>query len=345
MRLLRKHYCKILSAFSIGLFFSCTSVDSDRNTNFAQPLFETQVDFTPYTYQQRDRVLLREKAFFDRRLKTFKDEMADLQAQRNKIYLDIQKNFPDCENHKHCMSQLSKGSVARFERYSAYLEILRKYDAKLVVLEDRIQLLERTRKMRERAVYNRYLVHEFINVALESDRISSIRVHSLEAFDLRRQASHALFRFVDTPTLLPAQAADLDFRMFGLPIDEGSVIATYDVHIASDPFRRIEPVRFIVSFLVNMQQIDTFAYQRHFRSYWARKLLEPGLDGLMNDAFCGFYSIASNSIVSRLQPSKVSKCSGRRTFIQNSRGVNIYANTDYWMLPLGFQIIHDKDVK
>jgi hypothetical protein len=317
------------------LFVSCTTVENDPTTASPRPFFSTRVDFEPPTREKRDQYIEIEKRTTDHKLALIQSRMDGLEAERGKLFSELESEFPECKNQSHCISELSKGSVRKFERYREINRIIGGIDVQLAELQNEFDLWKRRGELRERAIYNRYLVTQLLKVKGYHPNIENIIVHSLEAFPNRRELSQRLIQLTD-PDLVPAVVGDLDFRMMGKPIDEAAILATFDVLLFSQGERKQE--RYLITFLINSFQLDPQFYEKEFLKGWSNRLSERDQSLLSREVYCGLFSISSDTLLPRLDSAKTKLCRSARDFHRTQKASNYLdrTKTESWLLPIHY---------
>lgn len=330
----------ILSAF---LFAGCVSsnVDIDRNTLNVPLAVKTRVTFEPLSREKANRYIEAERHTFRVNTAALKERLEGLVAGRKERYDEVEREFPECSKQRHCTSSLSRGAVQRFERYNELSKEILEYDRRIIELEASLKEWERRLELRTRAIVNRFVVNEVLQVpkAQAETRFQAILVWSLESFDNRRQLSNYLFRYAGME-MAPLVLGDLDFRMLGEPIDEAAVIASFDVYLHPLYNEPRAPTRYVVTMLVNTHQLDMRYYDKDFLREWGARLAEPFQEQLREEVFCGLYSLASDTLVPRLEQNRARrlKCADKRALMrtkQSGRFADRFA-PGIWMLPLAY---------
>jgi hypothetical protein len=317
------------------LVVSCSTVDTDRGSNNRAILTQTRIDFTPLSRVERDKFLQFEKQNYEANTGPLKQELEKVTAARTERYEHIKGQFPDCEKQKHCLSTLAHGNVKDFERYTALSKSLQEFDIKAIDLMANIKGWEMRYELRARSINNRFLARELLLLPNVDRRIVQLRVHSMEAFDSRKPLSMRLLRLAGVDTVASIWG-DLNFQMFGRPIDEAAVIAAYDVLLANpDPAKQKEPEHFVVTFLINVQEADQLGYEENFLKYWSGLLAEPMQLAFRQRALCGFYSIAGDTLIGKLAGDKAKICALERSRAQTRPSKGQY-EAEEWILPLGY---------
>jgi hypothetical protein len=323
-----------LALWGFGLALSaCTTIDNDLSTGLA-PVYRTRVDFDPPSREERIRQVQFEKKVLARKEAELEPRIESLRAEREELYASLAARFPECRSQRHCLSRsLTQGSIAKFEEFRGARKKLGELDAALATAEDELALWRRREGLRERAIYNRYLVREFLAVPKADPRILKVMVHSLEAFRDRRSLSLRLIELAD-PTLVPALVGELDFSLLGKPVDEAAVIATLQVAVAAGN----EVENYLLTLLVNTHQTDPQAYEEAFLRAWASYLGEPNQVALRELTFCGIPSIASPLLLGRLNLAKTKNCGPKRDRRQLKSGVpSVEVNSPTnWLIPVSY---------
>jgi hypothetical protein len=319
-----------------SLSYGCTTIETDPSVLYTAPLFRTQIDFQPIPRASLVTQLQYEKQVYDTRKAPMEDELGGVAAKRQELYSAVEGEFADCRHQRHCLANLARGNEARFERYNQVVQGVHDLDRRAGELDNQIKALTRRLDLRERALFNRFLVNEILLTKFEHPRIQEVLVHSLEAYPTRRELSHRLARLSD-PDVVPELYGDINFRMMGKPVDEAAVIATFDIRVAPTE-EETDPRRYFITFLVNTHQRDPLAYSKGFLRTWASRLGEPGLRTLREGVYCGLYSIAGPTLVDRLTKSKVKPCSPVRLKNQEGSTERYLERNDpeAWFLPIAF---------
>jgi len=319
------------------LLVSCTNINLDKSTNYFPASIRTQIDFQPPHREERLRRIGQEQALFNRDTAPFRQEIERLTEERTNLFREVEKEFPQCRKQKHCLSQMVRQDVKRFERYNEVTVGLRNYDRQLIEQEAKLALLEYRKNMRVRALYNRYLVYEFLQLQKQSRQILNMRAHSLEAFQDRKSLSYRILRLLKDETYFPAVVGELDFQTWGKPIDEASVLATFDIVVRDSQDPSDLPSRYLVTFLINSHQLDTQAYESHFHKAWVKLITEKEQKTLRGQVLCGGYSIASPFLAARLDPRTSRPCTERRALMQTKSFFNYEkSNPEHWMIPVAY---------
>jgi|GEM_PF-6790011 len=326
---------------SLALFLllsACTTVDTDRTTLDMPVAIRTKVTFEPLNRERAERYLETERNTFRVNTEPMKKEKTALEAGRKERYDEISREFPECGRQRHCTSELSRGDVKRFERFNDLSKEILEYDRRIVVLDAAIRDWERRLELRSRAVINRFLVHEVLQLPETEKRFQGLLVYSLESFDSRKQMSYHLLRYGGNQNLVPAVLGDLNFRMLGRPIDEAAVIATFEVYLMPLYNEPLAPTRYVVTMLVNSFQLDLRYFDKDFMQAWGQKLAEPFQEALRQEVYCGMYSISSDTLLPRLAANRTKRCLGPRERMQAKYTEKFADRFDpaSWMLPLAY---------
>jgi len=303
--------------FAALFSFGCTTVDTDRTTMALPTAIRTQVTFEPISRENATRYIEAERHILKTNVAPMREEISGLQAGRKERYDEISREFPECGRQRHCQSRISRGNVKRFERFNDLAKEILEYDKRLVNLESSVLEWERRFDLRHRAILNRFLVHEMLQLPEFENRFQAILVYSLESFDTRKQLSQHLLRYSGDEELFATMLGDLNFRMLGRPVDEAAVIATFEVYLMPRYDEPRAPTRYVISMLVNTHQLDLRHYDKDFVKEWSAKLVEPFQEVLRQDVYCGMYSIASETLLPKLDGrKKLKSCVGRRVRMQ-----------------------------
>ncbi len=322
----------------LSLFTACTTVDTDRTTLDVPISVRTQVTFEPLSRESATRYIETEKHVFKKNIDPMREEKAALEAGRKERYDEISREFPECGRQRHCQSNLSRGNVKRFERFNDLNKEILEYDRRIVALEASIRDWERRLELRTRAIINRFVVHEVLQLPSLEKRFQGILVYSLESFDTRKQMSYHLMRYGGSDNLVPTVLGDLDFRMLGRPVDEAAVIATFEVYLMPLYNEPKAPTRYVVTMLVNTHQLDLRHYDKDFMRDWSAVLAEPFQEELRSQVFCGMYSISSRTLIPRLSANRTKRCEGPRDRMQAKYSEKFRDRfpPNSWMLPLAY---------
>jgi hypothetical protein len=321
-----------------ALLSACTTVETDRTTLDIPIAIRTQVTFEPLDREKAARYLETERHAFKANTEPMLKEKTALEAGRKERFDEISREFPECGRQRHCTSHLSRGDVKRFERFNDLSKEILEYDRRIVVLEAAIRDWERRLELRSRAILNRFLVHEVLQMPEFEKRFQGVMVYSLESFDTRKQLSYHLLRYGGDANLVPAVLGDFNFRMLGRPIDEAAVIATFEVYLMPLFNEPRAPTRYVVTMLVNTFQLDLRNYDKDFMREWATKMSEPFQEALRQEVYCGMYSIASETILPRLAANKQKRCQDARMKMQAlfaDKFLDRFTPAT-WMLPLAY---------
>lgn len=332
---------RLLPIFLLFSLPGCTvtSVESDRTTFNVPVAVRTRVTFEPLSREKAARYMEAERHAFKVGTDPLRERLEGLRAGRKERYDEVEREFPECSKQRHCTSHLSRGSVQRFERYNELSKEVLEYDRRIVELEAAIREWERRLELRTRAIVNRFLVHEVLKLPELETRFQGLLVWSLESFDTRRQASNHLFRYTGQE-MEPLVLGDLDFRMLGLPVDEAAVIATFEVYLYALHNEPLAPTRYVVTMLVNTHQLDLRYYDKDFLREWAGRLAEPFQEQLRQEIYCSIYSIASDTLVPRLDQNRARrlKCGEKRALMRAKQGERFADRfaPGFWLLPLAY---------
>lgn len=332
----------LLSVLTLG----CTTTETDPSTLYTVPLYRTRIDFQPLDRTELETQLSYERTVYQKRKDQLEDQLGGVQAQRKVLYTEIEGKLGqvgDCRHQPHCLDQLARGTIPRFENYTQLMLGLKELDRQAGELQNQLELLERRLDLRERALYNRFLVNEVLLAKWEHPRMNDLIVHSLEAYPTRRELSHRLARLSD-PDVVPELYGDINFRMMGHPVDEAAVIATFDVRVHPNPQNPNDPTRYLVTYLVNTHQRDPVYYSKGFLKSWAAQMGEPNLRRLKEQVYCGLYAIAGPTLVTRLHASKVKPCTPTRLRYQQE-SYTVFKDRfqpEAWFLPIAFTEATDK---
>ncbi len=319
------------------LLSACSTIDRDPTTSYFPAAIHTQVTFEPLDLGQAQSYIETERHLFKTNTDPLRERVAGLEKGREERYKEIHLEFPQCDRQKHCLSHISRGDVKHFERFSDLAKEIHAYDQQIVELEATIHDWAYRFELRQRAILNRYLVHEVLQIASSEQGIQKILAYSLESFDTRRQASLYLMRFAGND-VVPTIMGDLNFRMLSQPIDQAAVVATFEVNLLASANEENAPNRYLVSILVNTHQLDLHFYNEGFLRSWAAKLSEPYQVQLRQQVLCSLYSIANETLAPRLDSSRPMRCARARSEMQSldANRMGDRFPPERWMLPLAY---------
>jgi hypothetical protein len=316
---------------------SCSSALVDRTEQSLPKAVHTRVMFEPLDRNQAQAYLLSEKQSF----KTHTDPMTErreaLARGRDERFAEIRREFPECERQRHCLQHISTGDVKKFERYNDLTKELNRYDSEIIEIDTALRDWQSRLDLRSRAILNRFIVHEVLQMPTVEPHLQGLLVYSLETFETRRQVSLDLMRY-GPDDLEPELLGDYDFRMLGRPVDEAAVLATFDVYLTTPRNNFDQPTRYVITMLVNTHQMDLRFYDKDFLRSWAAKFVEAYQPELKKEAFCGMYAIAGQTLASRMGHLLAHRCADVRTEMRNSDASKFPDRfpPDRWMLPLGY---------
>lgn len=328
--------------FTLGLaatllLTGCATAGNDRTTLSLPNAVHTRVTFEPLDREQAQRYLLAEKQFYKIHTDPMIERRDALARGREERFHEIRREFPECDRQRHCLQHVSQGDVKKFERYNDLTKELNRYDSEILEIDSALRDWQNRLDLRTRAILNRFVVHEVLQIPTVEPRLQSMLVYSLESFETRRQVSLDLMRY-GSEDLEPELLGDFDFRMLGRPVDEAAVIATFDVYLATPRNDSEQPTRYVVTMLVNTHQLDLHFYDKDFLKSWAAKFVEPYQLTLKQAAYCGMYSIAGNTLASRIGGLRPRRCAESRAEMRNSDSEKFLDRfpPDKWMVPLGY---------
>ena len=328
---------RILCFLALAVLYSCASVDTDRTTLSMPTLIHTRVTFEPLDRNQAQRYLESERHSYKVHTAPMVERKEGLERGREERFTEIRGEFPECDRQRHCMAHVSMGDVKRFERFSDLTKEINKYDTELVEIDTALRDWQSRLDLRSRAIINRFVVHEVLQLPTVERRFQGVQVYSLESFETRKQAAVNLMRYAPKE-VQPELLGDFDFRMLGRPIDEAAVIATFDVYLMPPLNDFAQPTRYVVTMLVNTHQLDLRFYDKDFLRPWAAKFVEPYQTELKQQAYCGVYSVAGETLAPRLDILRPRHCAEQRALMRSldaARFPDRFA-PDQWMLPLAY---------
>lgn len=330
--------CHLFPAILLVAVTGCSTVADDRVNMHLPSAIHTRITFEPLDREQAQRYLEAERQLYKQNTDPMVERRQAVARGREERYAEIRREFPECDRQTHCMAHVSKGDVKKFERYNDLTKEINAYDTELVELDTAIRDWKTRLELRTRAILNRFVVHEVLQLPSVERHFQGIQPYSLESFETRRQASLSLMRFAPTDDLRPELLGDYDFRMLGRPVDEAAVIATFEVYLMPPLNDQKQPTRYLVSMLVNTHQLDLRFYDKDFLRPWAEKLVEPFQNALRQEAFCGLYSIAGETLAPRLELSRPKRCAEQRSLMRSLDAVKFpdRFTPDRWLLPIGY---------
>jgi hypothetical protein len=331
---------RISVVLMLGLFAAgCSTTETDNNTYHIPTAVHTRITFEPLDRDQAQHYLQAERQNY----KVYTDPMferkAGLERGRDERYEELRAEFPECTRQRHCMQHVSMGDVKKFERYNDITKEINAYDVQLVELDTALRDWKARLELRTRAILNRFLVHEVMQLPTYEKHFQGILPYSLEHFESRRQLSLDLLRYAPNGERLEPQfLGDYDFRMLGRPVDEAAVVATFEVYLAPPLNELDQPTRYVVSMLINTHQLDLRFYDKDFLRAWSDKFIEPFQKELKLEAYCGVYSIAGNTLAPRLDLSRVKDCAPYRAEMRSLDATRFpdRFSPDRWLVPLAY---------
>ena len=328
-------FSRVLSSFL--LLASCTTMEADRTTLSLPKAVHTRVTFEPLDREQAQRYLLGEKQSFKVHTQPMTERRESLARGREERYAEIRREFPECGRQRHCLQHISTGDVKKFERYNDLTKELNKYDSEIIEIDTALRDWQNRLELRSRAILNRFLVHEVLQMPSVEPHLQGVLVYSLESFETRRQVGVNLMRY-SSEELEPQLLGDYDFRMLGRPVDEAAVIATFEIYLTTPRNDFNQPTRYVVTMLVNTHQLDLRFYDKDFLRPWAAKFVEAYQPTLRTEAYCGLYSIAGQTLAPRMGSQQARRCAEVRTEMRNTDAAKFpdRFTPDRWLLPLGY---------
>ncbi len=323
----------VLTAFSC--LVGCSVAQTDPNNRAWETVLRTKLTFEPLDRERARAYIESERHAYQKATVGLRERIQGLENGRGERYGQISREFPECDRQKHCLSRLSKGDVKRFERYTELAKEIHTYDAELVELRANLQDWTHRFELRQRAILNRFLVHEVLRLPSIEKRLQGVLVYSLENFATRRQLSQALLA---SANIVPKFYGDYDFRMLGRPVDEAAVIATFEVYLAATPAQPEAPSRYVVSLLVNTHQLDLREYDHDFLKAWGAQLAEPYQKKIQQEVYCGLYSIAGKTLAAQFEALRIRTCGDVRNSmlgLDAQRFADRFA-PEKWMLPISY---------
>ncbi len=333
-----RYFSRWLSfALSFGLF-GCATIVGDQSYASLAGGNRTRVTFAPLTREQAKRYLEAERHTFKVNTDPMLNRKTGLVAGRETRWREISKEFPDCDRQMHCLSQISRGSVQQFERFNELAKEIYAYDKEIAEIDIAVEDWQSRLDLRSRAILNRFVVHEVLQLPTVERRFQGVLVYSLESFETKRQLATRLFQSTGQ-NLEPRVIGDFDFRMLGRPLDEAAVIASFEVYLMPPLNDFSQPTRYVVTMLVNAQQLDLRYYDKDFLRPWAAKLSEAFQASLKEEAPCGVYAIASETFAPRISLMRPKKCVQLRNELRGNGDPDQFKNRfaqDRWIVPLAY---------
>lgn len=326
-----------LGLASLLLISACSTVDTDRNSFYVPAAVQTRISFEPLDRQEAERYLETERHTYKLKSEPLLERKAALARGREERYHEIRSAFPECRRQKHCLQNVSRGDIKKFERYNDLAKEIYAYDRELAEIDASLREWKSRLALRSRAIVNRFLVHEVLQLPKVERRFQGVLVYSLESFETRRQMALHLLRYAGD-NVIPRVLGDYAFRMLGQPVDEGAVLATFEVYLMPSAAEPSGPTRYVVTMLVNTHQLDLRYYEQDFLRAWATKFAEPFQSQLREEVYCGMYSIASDTLAPRLDLSRPKKCAETRSLMQtyDSQVFSDRFSPDHWLLPIAY---------
>lgn len=281
------------------------------------------------------RLIQWEKHVYETNVEGLEKQIEELATKREIAYGVVSREFPECKRQRHCMSQLSKATIPRFERYREVMKPVLELDNESSKVVAQKEHWDRRYSLRVRAIYNRYLVHEFLKLAEVNAQIRRVLVHSLEVYPSRRDLSEELLKRID-PSFVPTHIGDYDFRMLGQPVDEAAVLATFDIEL--HPKKDQPNRRFLTTFLMNTYQLDPLGYGSGFLKAWGKRIASENQEEIRKDVFCAGFAIAGPYLLDKLSPGKQKPCQPTREAYQrvSEKRFQDRFNPEFWLLPVSF---------
>lgn len=320
---------------------ACSSVRQKNeavNLN-ARSLVRTEVSFEPLDQERAAGYLETERHVFKQNTDPMIRRREGLARGRDERYRQVREEFPECKLQKHCLQDVSHGDVQKFERFAALTKEIGQYDRELVELDAAIRDWQDRLELRTRAILNRFLVHELLQLPTIERHFQGVQVHALQSFETRRQLSAELLRYTGDEGLVPRVLGDLNFRMLSRPVDEAAVIATFDVYLMP-PLNELDgsTTRYVVTMLVNTQQTDLRQYSQDFLRTWAERLADPKQLRLQDQASCGLYAIANDTLAPRFSLWRQQTCAAARAQMKALDAGRFQDRfpPERWVLPIGY---------
>lgn len=335
---MRSTLAYLLPAFALA---GCShEMIANKHTTFSLPrAIETKITFEPLDRERAQSYLEVERQMYKKYTDPMIERREGLARGRDERYREVRHEFPECDRQGHCLQHVSKGDVRKFERFNDLTREINAYDTEIVELDTAIRDWKSRLELRTRAILNRFLVHEMLQLPSIERHFQGVLAYSLESFETRRQLSLHLMRFApNDEDLEPQLLGDYDFRMLGRPIDEAAVITTFEVFLMPPLNQLGQPTRYLVTMLVNTHQLDLRFYDKDFLRSWAAKLVEPFQDELRKDAYCGLYSVAGETLAPRLGLDQPRLCAGARNLMRSLDAAKFPDRfaPDRWLVPLAY---------
>lgn len=330
-------------ALLAALLSSCSSTQTDPSTHSWESVLRTRLTFEPLDREKARAYIESERHTYQQNTVKLKERIQGLENGRAERYGEISREFPECKRQKHCMSALSKGDIKRFERYTELAKEINAYDSELVDLKATVQDWTYRFELRQRAILNRHLVHEILQLPSVEKRLQGILAYSLESFGTRRQLSQRLLGYAGE-SIVPKFYGDYDFRMLGKPVDEAAVIASFEVYLTPSPDEPEAPNRYVITLLINTHQLDLREYDQDFLKTWGASFAEPFQKKLLQEAFCGMYSIANKTLVPQFDPARPRHCAAARSDMLGADAQKFLDRfaPERWMVPIAYFAMDQK---
>jgi hypothetical protein len=335
---MRLYFPMLLGALGFPLALAgCASTETSRTSLALPKAIHTRITFEPLDREQAQRYLQSEKQSYKVHTDPMVQRREALARGREERFLEVRREFPECDRQRHCLQHISQGEVKKFERYSDLMKEINRYDSEIIEIDTALRDWQSRLDLRTRAILNRFVVHEVLQLPTIEPHLQGLLVYSLESFETRRQVSLNLMRY-GPDNLKPEILGDYDFRMLGRPVDEAAVIATFEVYLTTPRNDFEQPTRYVITMLINTHQLDLRFYDKDFLRAWATKFVEPYQTDLKQEAYCGMYSIAGNTLAPRIGGLQPRRCAEARTEMRNTDATRFLDRftPDRWMLPLAY---------
>ncbi len=314
---------------------SSSAIEQGQANNSLTLAYNTKVNAEPISQSERIRLLDLEAYRHRTAFEPLEKKRIALQAEHDRQFAIIEKEFPACHHQNYCDSDLFHGSFEKVTRYNELVSILRRSDFALFEVEKQIKEENYRHDLVSRNIYNRYLVHEILEIPQKYPFFNRFMVQSFEVFAHKKEFTNRILQFAGK--VQPKIRSDLIFSTFGQEIDDGSVLLTLDI-IPFFPGHDITPPHYLLTVLINTHQLDPQLYEKNFLKDWASSLWTADRSELKKEAYCGFYAIAADSIMNQFSIAQKNACSDLRDLLHGNSRVPFaeHMSTHEWLLPLAY---------
>ena len=311
-------------------------VDVNHATNELAISYDTTVNAEPLSRAERIRLLdleaYRHRTSFD----ALEKKRVLLQAEHDRQFAVIEKEFPECNHQLHCNSDLFRGTIERVTKYNQLISILRQGDFELFEVMRQIKKENARHDLVDRNIYNRFLAHEILDVPQSYPFFNRFMVHSLEVFSNHQEFVNRMLQF--SGDVKPKIRGDLVFTMLGQEIDDAAVFLTLDLIPFFPGSGEQRQRRYLLTVLINSHHLDPQFYEKNFIREWASTLWVADRTRLKKEAYCGFYSIAASTLLDQFSKAQHYQCDELRAILHDKTRIDFVEHmaTHEWLLPIAY---------